>query len=289
MPVSPHAFCGLYLISAPSASDDGKEEKMIDKIEALAGKVIFEAGDLIREHMGQVAGSMVSAKGPSDYVTEIDKRCEQLITDAVRKNFPDHHIMAEESDNEGLQPGYTWVIDPLDGTTNFIHGFPFVAVSIAVCLNKKPVAGFVLDPVRNELFSAKKGMGAWLNGVRLPRRGRVEIDRALVATGFPFRVKEYMDCYLASFKAIALRVSGVRRAGSAALDLAYVAAGRADGFWEIGLKTWDIAAGALLLTEVGVSVSDFNGEDNYLESGNITAGVEPVYAFLLEQVQKYIK
>ena len=261
---------------------------MIDKIEAVIEKVIFEAGDLIRRHIGQVAGSMVSDKGPSDYVTEIDKRCEKLITDAIRKNFPDHHIMAEETANDGLQSGYTWVIDPMDGTTNFIHGFPFVAVSIAVCLDKKPVLGFVLDPVRGELFSAKKGMGAWLNGSKLPQRRGVEIDRALIATGFPFRAKEYMDPYLATFKSVALRVSGVRRAGAAALDLAYVAAGRVDGFWEIGLKTWDIAAGALLITEAAGSVSDFSGEDNYLFNGNIIAGVEPVYGFLLEQVQKLL-
>ncbi len=261
---------------------------MTDKVEAVIEKVIFEAGDLIRRHIGHLAGSMVSVKGPSDYVTEIDKECERLITDAIRNNFPDHHIMAEESANDGLQPGYTWVVDPVDGTTNFIHGFPLVAVSIAVCLDKKPVLGYVLDPVRNELFSAKEGMGAWLNGAKLPRRQRVEIDRALVATGFPFRSKEYMDPYLASFKSIALQVSGVRRGGSAALDLAYVAAGRVDGFWEIGLKAWDIAAGALLITEAGGSISDFSGEDNYLFNGNVTAGVEPVYGFLLEKAQKHL-
>jgi myo-inositol-1(or 4)-monophosphatase len=258
---------------------------MIDKIGSVIEKVIFEAGDLIRSHIGQVPGSMVSTKGPLDYVTEIDKRCENLITDAIRKNFPDHHIMAEETANEGLQSGYTWVIDPLDGTTNFIHGFPFVAVSIALCLDKKPVVGYVLDPVRKELFSAQKGRGAWLNGARIAPRPRVELDRALVATGFPFRVKEHMDPYLASFKSIALRVSGVRRAGAAALDLACLAAGRVDGFWEIGLKAWDIAAGALLVTEAGGSISDFNGEDNYLFNGNVTAGFEPVYGLLLEEVK----
>ncbi|MDR3568557.1 MAG: inositol monophosphatase family protein [Syntrophobacteraceae bacterium] len=261
---------------------------MTGTIEAVAEKAILEAGELIRRHIGQVAGSMVSVKGPSDYVTVIDKECERLITEAIRKNFPDHHIMAEESANEGLQPGYTWVIDPVDGTTNFIHGFPFVAVSIAVCLDKKPVAGFVLDPVRNELFSAKKDEGAWLNGVRLPRRKRVEMDRALVATGIPSRAREYMDPYLVTFKAIAMEVSGIRRAGAAALDLAYLAAGRVDGFWEIGLKAWDIAAGALLIMETGGSISDFSGEDNFLFNGNVTAGVEPVYGFLLKQTQEHL-
>ncbi len=258
---------------------------MIDKIESAVEKVILEAGDLIRHHIGQVSGSMIATKGPSDYVTEIDKKCEHLITEMVRLNFPGHNIMAEESATEELQSGYTWVIDPIDGTTNFIHGFPFVAVSIAVCLDKKPVLGYVLDPVRNELFSAKKGAGTRLNGNRLPMRKPVELDRALVATGFPFRAKELMDPYLASFKRIALGVSGVRRAGAAALDLAYLAAGRVDGFWEIGLKAWDIAAGALLITEAGASISDFNGEDNFLDNGNVAAGVDPVYGFLLEEVK----
>jgi len=261
---------------------------MLDKMEAIARKTIFEAGELIRQHIGQVAGSWVYSKGPSDYVTEIDKRCESLIKEAIRKNFPDHHIMAEESENEGLQAGYTWVIDPVDGTTNFIHGFPFVAVSIAVCADKKPVLGFVLDPVRGELFSAREGKGAWLNGSRLRRREKVELDRALIATGFPFRTKHYMDDYLKAFKAIFLRVSGIRRAGAAALDLAYLAAGRVDGFWEIGLKAWDIAAGALLITEAGGVVSDFRGEDNHLLNGNVVGGAPLVYPFLLEQVQEWL-
>ncbi len=190
---------------------------MLDRIETIARKVILEAGELIQEHTGRVAGSWIQTKGPSDYVTEIDKRCEALIVEAIRTHFPDHHIMAEETANDvGLQPGYTWVIDPVDGTTNFIHGFPFVAVSIAVCVDRKPVLGFVLDPVRKELFSARKGKGAWLNGTRLVSLKSVELDRALIATGFPFRTKDYLDDYLAALKSIFLRVSGIRRAGSAA-------------------------------------------------------------------------
>ena len=261
---------------------------MTDRIESVAKKAIFEAGELIRQHIGQVAGSWVQVKGPSDYVTEIDKRCEGLIVEAIRNNFPDHSIMAEETANNGLQQGYTWVIDPVDGTTNFIHGFPFVAVSIAVCLEKKPILGFVLDPVRNELFSAKKGEGAWLNGSKLPRRKEVELDRSLIATGFPFRTRQYMDDYLKVFKSIFMRVSGIRRAGAAALDLAYLAAGRVDGFWEIGLKAWDIAAGALLITETGGMVSDFRGEENHLINGNVVGGVASIYPFLLEQMKKYL-
>jgi myo-inositol-1(or 4)-monophosphatase len=261
---------------------------MPDKIEAVAKKTIFEAGELIRQHIGRTAGLSVHTKGPADYVTEVDERCEALITEAIRSNFPDHHIMAEETANEGLQPGYTWVIDPVDGTTNFIHGFPFVAVSIAVCLEKRPVLGLVLDPVRNELFSAKSGEGAWLNGSRLPMRTKVDLDRALIATGFPFRSKEYIHDYLRAFKSVFMRVSGIRRAGAAALDLAYLAAGRVDGFWEIGLKAWDIAAGALLITEAGGTISDFLGNENHLVNGNVVAGVPVVYPFLIEQVQKHL-
>jgi myo-inositol-1(or 4)-monophosphatase len=261
---------------------------MPDKIEEVAKKIIFEAGELIRRQIGRIDAPSVQMKGPADYVTEVDKKCEKLIIEAVRSNFPDHHIMAEETANDGLQPGYTWVIDPVDGTTNFIHGFPFVAVSIAVCLDKKPVLGLVLDPVRDELFSAKSGEGACLNGSRLPRRTKVDLDRALVATGFPFRTRGYIDDYLATFKSIFMSVSGIRRAGAAALDLAYVAAGRVDGFWEIGLKAWDIAAGALLITEAGGMISDFQGKEDHLISGNVVAGVPIVYPFLIEQIQEHL-
>lgn len=261
---------------------------MTDKMESVAKKIIFEAGGLIRRHIGQVGGSSIRNKGPSDYVTEIDKECERLIVEEVRRNFPRHHIMAEETVNDGLQPGYTWVIDPVDGTTNFIHGFPFVAVSIAVCLEKRPVLGFVLDAVRNELFSARRGGGAWLNGSRLPVREKVELDQALLATGFPSRTRRYIEDYLVAFKSIFMSVSGIRRSGCAALDLAYLAAGRLDGFWEIGLKAWDIAAGALLIEEAGGLIGDFLGEDKYLISGNVVGGVPIVYQFLLEQVQKWL-
>ncbi len=258
---------------------------MLDRIESAARKAIVEAGDIIRENIGRLSSSAVQTKGPSDYVTEMDRRCEALIMRAVRDSFPDHHIMSEETASAGLQPGYTWVIDPIDGTTNFIHGFPFVAVSIAVCLDKKPVVGLVLDPIRNELFTAKKGMGAWLNGKRLSVRGNASPEGALVATGFPFRTRHYMDDYLKVFKSVFLNVSGIRRAGAAALDLAYLAAGRVDGFWEIGLKAWDIAAGSLLITEAGGIITDFWGEENHLDNGNVVGGTPGLYPFLLEQVR----
>ncbi|MCE5336466.1 MAG: inositol monophosphatase [Desulfobacteraceae bacterium] len=258
---------------------------MLDRIESVAHKTIVEAGEIVRANIGHLSSSDIHLKGPSDYVTEIDKQCERLIMKAVRDNFPDHHIMSEETANNGLQPGYTWVIDPIDGTTNFIHGFPFVAVSIGVCLDTKPVVGLVLDPIRNELFTARKGRGAWLNGSRLSVRRNVALETALVATGFPFRTKKYMDHYLKLLNTVFSNVSGIRRAGAAALDLAYLAAGRVDGFWEIGLKAWDIAAGALLIGEAGGIITDFWGEENHLHNGNVVGGTPSVYAFLLEQVK----
>ncbi len=261
---------------------------MSNEMETVARRAIFGAGEIIREHIGRVSDSWIQNKGPSDYVTEVDRRCEALIMGLIRDRFPDHHIMSEETDNDGLLPGYTWVIDPLDGTTNFIHGFPFVAVSIAVCKDKKPVLGLVLDPIRNELFSAVEGGGAFLNGRPIRLRAGVSLEKSLLATGFPFRILNYLDDYLNAFRRISPKVSGIRRAGAAALDLAYLGAGRVDGFWEIGLKAWDIAAGALIVQEAGGRISDFRGEENHLQNGNVVAGTPAVYPFLLEQVGRWI-
>lgn len=258
---------------------------MIHDIEEVAREVIARAGDMIREHLGTVGSAHVYSKGPSDYVTQIDRNCEALIMNEIRRRFPGHHIMSEETANDGLRDGYTWVIDPIDGTTNFIHGFPFVAVSIAVCLDREPVLGLVLDPVRGELFHAVRGEGAFLNGRRIRVRNTVRLNEALVATGFPFRSRGVLEPYLNSFRSIFQEVSGIRRAGSAALDLAYLAAGRVDGFWEVGLKAWDIAAGGLLTREAGGLVSDFWGKQEFLYNGHIVGGTAEVYPFLLEQVQ----
>jgi myo-inositol-1(or 4)-monophosphatase len=261
---------------------------MQDRMEKIALQGIWKAGNLIRKHLGKISAPDIHNKGPTDYVTEIDKQCESLIMDLIGGNFPDHHIMSEETASDGIQPGYTWVIDPLDGTTNFIHGFPFVAVSIAVCKDGKPVLGWILDPVRQELFSARLGGGAYLNGTRIRVRQDVVLKKAMVATGFPFRSRKLLQCYLASFEAIFLEVSAIRRAGAAALDLAYLAAGRVDGFWEIGLKAWDIAAGVLLVTEAGGLVADFWGEENYLYNGHIVSGTPTTFPFLLEQTGRII-
>jgi myo-inositol-1(or 4)-monophosphatase len=260
-------------------------ENRFDEFEKVARSAIVEAGSLIRGRLGSISFLQVQSKAPFDYVTAVDKESETLIVDRILGHFPDHYIMSEETANQGLQNGISWVIDPLDGTTNFIHGFPFVAVSIAVCEDKRPVLGFVLDPVRGELFSARRGGGAHLNGERIHTSEPRSLQDALIATGFPHRTRGLLDPYLNTFRSIFSRVSGIRRAGAAALDLAYVAAGRVDGFWEAGLKAWDIAAGSLLASEAGGYVSDFWGSGDYLHNGHVVSGTALVYPFLFEQVK----
>jgi myo-inositol-1(or 4)-monophosphatase len=264
------------------------ETKELDEFEKVALAAIFEAGKRIRDKLGTVSFAQVHAKAPFDYVTAVDKESETLIIERIRNHFPDHYIMSEETANHGLQNGISWIIDPLDGTTNFIHGFPFVAVSIAVCEDKRPVLGFVLDPVRQELFSARRGGGAYLNDKRIRTSQPPGLEDALVATGFPHRTRNIIEPYLRSFRSVFESVSGIRRAGAAALDLAYLAAGRVDGFWEAGLKAWDIAAGSLLATEAGGYVSDFWGMEDYLHNGHVVAGTALVYPFLLEQVKTHL-
>lgn len=262
--------------------------KMMERMEAVARGAILKAGELISQRIGGLGSSEVHTKGLSDYVTDIDRRCEDLIVGAIGREFPDHGVVTEETAGGVMGDGFTWVIDPLDGTTNFIHGFPFVAVSVAVCLERRPVLGFVLDPVRSEFFTARKGGGAFLNGEPIGIRTGRKVSEALVATGFPFRSRGVLEAYLEVFRGIFHNVSGIRRAGAAALDLAYLASGRVDGFWEVGLKSWDIAAGSLLVTEAGGRVSDFWGAENYLENGHIVGGTPDVYPFLLEQVESHL-
>ncbi|NTV43167.1 MAG: inositol monophosphatase [Syntrophobacteraceae bacterium] len=257
---------------------------MIEGLQETAKRAILEAGALIRQEIGTISSSRVRHKAPFDYVTDVDHRCEDLILKIIHESFPSHGIIAEESPGHDLQDGITWVVDPLDGTVNFIHGFPFVSVSIAVCENRKPFLGLVLDPLRDELFIARAGDGATLNGSPIHVAGPTTLDEALIATGFPHRTRSIIDPYMSMFRAVFPEVSGIRRGGSAALDLAYVAAGRLDGFWEAGLKAWDIAAGSLLITEAGGSVTDFWGGDEYLLSGHVVAGTDSVYSYLLEQV-----
>lgn len=278
-------------IEAATVKDDSKAHKdlFLEPQEAhlartTARLAIFEAGALIREKFESTGPLTIESKGAFDFVTDIDRFCEDLILDRIRKAFPDHTLMSEERPLETRSRTHVWIVDPLDGTTNFIHGFPMVAVSIALAVRDVVVMGWVFDPLRRELFEARRGQGAWCNGQPLRPLRNTAPEESLVATGFPFRSKDVLDPYLAVFKAVFAKVTGIRRAGSAALDLAYLAAGRVQGFWEAGLKPWDIAAGALLIQEVGGIVTDFWGTENYLSNGHIVAGSGKIHRFLSENL-----
>lgn len=226
----------------------------------------------------------------NDFVTEVDRAAEAAIIDVLREAYPDYGILAEESGQAEAQEGgkdYQWIIDPLDGTTNFIHGFPQYAVSIALAYKGQPQQAVVYDVVRNEMFTASKGGGAYLNERRIRVTKCDRMEQALLGTGFPFRNFEHVDAYLAIFKDLAKRTAGIRRAGSAALDLAYVACGRFDGFWEFGVMPWDIAAGCLLITEAGGLVSDVSGGDNHLKTGNLVGGTPKVFSQILQVIDSH--
>lgn len=246
----------------------------------IAVRAARKAGELMIRHMNQLDSLQITEKGRNDFVTEVDHRAEQAIIDVIHDHYPDHAILAEERGAVG-ENEYVWIIDPLDGTTNYFHGFPVFCVSIAVAQRNELQHAVVYDPLRQEIFTASRGQGAQLDGRRIRVSKQGALQHSLLATGFPFRGNENrMDQYLGMLRAAMVSSAGIRRPGSAALDLCYVAAGRVDGFWELGLSKWDIAAGALLIREAGGRISDFSGSDRYLESGNVVAGNPKVYAAL---------
>ena len=253
----------------------------------IAVKAARRAGGIINRASRDVEQIKVSAKRDKDFVTEVDKAAEEAIIGVLKAAYPDHAILAEESGASG-DSEHVWIIDPLDGTTNFIHGFPQYAVSIAQAHKGVLQHAVVYDPNRNELFTASKGAGAYLNERRIRVSKRVKLNEVLVGTGFPFRYFEHVDAYLGIFRDMMHKTAGVRRPGAAALDLAWVAAGRIDGFWELGLSPWDMAGGALLITEAGGLVGDLSGEQNYLETGNIVGGNPKVFAQLLQIIAPHL-
>jgi myo-inositol-1(or 4)-monophosphatase len=229
----------------------------------------------------------VKEKAAKDFVSEVDREAEQAIIRTLREAYPDHSILAEESGACGKSE-YEWIIDPLDGTTNFLHGFPQYAVAIALRHRGVVTQGVIYDPSRNELFTATRGRGAFLNDQRMRVSRRPRLESSLLGTGFPFRQLEHIEAYLATLREMMTRAAGVRRAGSATLDLAYVAAGRLDGFWEFGLSPWDMAAGALMVVEAGGLVGDLAGEPNYLQTGNIIAGNPKIFVELLKFITPHL-
>jgi myo-inositol-1(or 4)-monophosphatase len=245
----------------------------------VAIEAALAAGALVREGYGQAL--QVEHKGAIDLVTEYDHRSEALILARLRAAFPDHAVNAEESGPSG-RGEYLWLVDPLDGTTNYAHGFPMFAVSLALAQRGRLIVGVIYDPMRDELFAAEAGQGAALNGAPIRVSAVGELDRALLATGFAYDVRTNPRNNLAEFGRFQLRCQGMRRLGSAALDCAWVAAGRLDAYWELSINAWDIAAGALLVREAGGRVTSLTGGDDFLERGSIVASNGLLHAEMLE-------
>ncbi len=259
----------------------------------MAVRAARAAGEIISQSAERVDLVDIEAKGYNDFVTKVDQTAERAILEVLQKTYPDHGFLCEETghrEGKGEGKDWLWIIDPLDGTTNFIHSLPQFAVSIAVQHKGVTEHAVVLDPMRREEFSASRGRGAAMNGRRLRVTARKGLEGALIGTGFPFRPDQmdHIDNFLAIFKDIAQQTAGIRRPGAASLDLAYVAAGRFDGFFEFGLSPWDMAAGDLLIREAGGLVSDFVGGHNYLDSGNIVAGNPKVLKALLTTLAPHL-
>lgn len=248
----------------------------------IAVRAARSAGDIMLRASKRLDLVKKVEKQHNDFVTNIDHLAEQEIIQHIRHLYPYHGILAEEGGRIKGDDDYVWIIDPIDGTTNFIHGFPHFSVSIAVQYKGRLEHGVIYDPVKDELFTATRGSGAFLNDHRIRVSQQLHLAGSLIGTGFPFRHPELLDTYLKMFKKVSLEVAGIRRAGSAALDLAYVAAGRLDGFWEFKLSPWDIAAGAILIREAGGLISDFDGAEAFLETGNVAAGTPKVFKGLLK-------
>ncbi len=252
----------------------------------IAVRAARVAGNIIAKGFENQSDLMTEAKGENDYVTRIDKEAEQAIIHKIKQSYPEHCFVGEEGGIvEGTETDYKWVIDPLDGTTNFIKGIPHFCVSIALMHKGRLDQAVVFDPIRGELFTASKGAGAQLNGFRIRASKARELGQTILATAFPFKDKSKLAVYQQSFNKIFSQAGDVRRCGSAALDLAYVAAGRYDGYWESSIKPWDIAAGELIVREAGGLVTDFSGGNDPMHKGEIVAGSAKVVQQLVKQLK----
>ncbi|NKB76426.1 MAG: inositol monophosphatase [Gammaproteobacteria bacterium] len=262
-------------------------------------KAARRAGSIILRYLDRLDQLSVEKKGRNDFVSEVDRMAEEDIIDTIHYLYPNHQILAEESGtqfspdldkpdherNSLDEQDVEWIIDPLDGTTNYLHGHPHFCVSIAARIKGRIEHAIIFDPLRDEIYTASRGQGAQLNSRRIRVSGQAKLENSLVSTGYPTRNMTHYDPWMSSLRSVLPRVSNIRYSGSAALDLAYVASGRTDGYWEPGLAIWDIAAGSLLVREAGGLVSDFKGGQDYLQSGHIVAGNQRLFNQLLSTVK----
>jgi myo-inositol-1(or 4)-monophosphatase len=254
----------------------------------IAVRAARTAGDLIMRRLERLDDVAVETKQRNDYVSEVDREAEARIIQVIQRSYPGHSILAEESgEQKGDAQAPEWIIDPLDGTTNYLHGFPQFAVSIGVRQGHRLEHGVIYDPVREELFTASRGGGAALNNRRIRVSSRRGLDGALLGTGFPYRDDQPGEAYMAMLRDFMRKSAGVRRPGSAALDLAYLAAGRIDGFWEFGLKPWDIAAGALLVREAGGILGDLRGGEDFLATGDVIGANPKVFHAMMQVIEPH--
>jgi myo-inositol-1(or 4)-monophosphatase len=253
----------------------------------VAVKAARRAATIINRASLNLERLQIDRKQHNDFVTEVDKAAEEAIIETLSEAYPNHGFLAEESGELLNNSDHIWIIDPLDGTTNFIHGFPQYAISIALSVNGVLQQAVIYDPNRDELFSASKGAGAYVDRRRLRVASQIKLENALIGTGFPYRQDQDVDQYLKIFAEMTRQCAGLRRPGAASLDLAYVAAGRYDGFFESELKPWDMAAGALIITEAGGLVGNYRGEEGFLESGEIMAGNPRIFAQMAQVLGKH--
>ena len=251
----------------------------------IAVRAARTAGNIIARGFENRADLMTEAKGDNDFVTRIDKEAEMAIINKIKQSYPEHSFVGEEGGVVEGDDTFKWIIDPLDGTTNFIKGIPHFTVSIALMYKGRLDQAVIFDPIRGELFTASKGQGAQLNGFRMRVGNAKELNSTILATAFPFKNKDNLTEYQTSFNKIFRQCGDIRRGGSAALDLAYVAAGRIDGYWEKGLKPWDIAGGELMVKEAGGLITDFNGGNDAMKAGSIVAGNPKVVQALVKQLK----
>jgi myo-inositol-1(or 4)-monophosphatase len=255
----------------------------------VAREAAILAGIILKEHFGKLCPSMIDEKAKNDFVTDVDRKSEETIKNIIRSHFKDHDILAEESLAEERTSRFLWIIDPLDGTSNYIHSLPLFAISIGLEIEGELAVGLIYEPLRENIYSAIKGQGSFKNGRHITISYLKTLNTSLIATGFPFRIKDFIDAYLRSFREIFMHASGIRRCGSACLDLAFTAEGIFGGFYECALSPWDMAAGTLLVKEAGGVVTDFTGSNQYLKTGNIIAGNKGVHQEMLKIIQETFK